>query len=110
MSAPDLEVRCALLLCEFKSSGSAEVIHECREDILATRKSAPGTSDVPGRSDYVRWSVKTGSRVSMPSGPFQGRPTLDRQDTRMLLAKWLSPVDLARCRSSATAANTGETP
>jgi hypothetical protein len=43
MSAPDQEVRCALLLCEFKSSGSAEVIHECRGDILATRKSAPGT-------------------------------------------------------------------
>ena len=26
----------------------------------------------------------------------------------MLLAKWLSPVDLAGCRSSAAAANTGE--
>src|SRR3984885_8795944 len=26
----------------------------------------------------------------------------------MLLAKWLSPVDLARCRSSATAAHTGK--
>jgi hypothetical protein len=32
------------LLCEFKSSGSAEVIHECRGDILATRKSAPGST------------------------------------------------------------------
>jgi hypothetical protein len=30
-----------------------------------------------------------------------------RQDKRMLLAKWLSPVDLTRYRSSATAANTG---
>jgi hypothetical protein len=34
MSAPDLEVRCALLLYEFKSSGSAEVIHECRGTFL----------------------------------------------------------------------------
>src|SRR5450631_359564 len=62
---------------------------------------------MPGRSDFVRCSGKTGSRVSVPSGPFQGRPTLDRQDPRVLLAKWLSPVDLTRYRSSATAANTG---
>jgi hypothetical protein len=34
----------------------------------------------------------------------------NRQDTRTLLAKWVSPVDLTRHRSSATAANTGETP
>ena len=34
MRARDLEVTRALLPCEFKSSGSAEVSHECRETSL----------------------------------------------------------------------------
>jgi hypothetical protein len=80
MSAPDLEVRCALLLCEFKSSGSAEVIHECRGDILATRKSAPGTFETSCNVPSVvasGWKADVGRTAQFG----RDRPDLHRAGT-----------------------------